>query len=216
MKIENNFFNIVALGSFNPDILKPEFLIKDCKAIISSNSEYKFIPNMVSEIKSEKYRFLMDLSRFQITEENIDDFSNNTILVIMCNYLKKLKYTPITKLGFNFNINLVTDKKSEFLERINNNKEIIKFFGVKKIFIQINKEIEKNKEERFISIQMSMQLTNNNNNLNIHVKDESDKFKINYNYELEKNDFLKICNKKSGINNIKNNYLETIKYFIGE
>ena len=214
MKIENNFFNIVALGSFNPDILKPEFLIKDCKAIISSNPEYKFIPNMVSEIKSEKYRFLMDLSRFQITEENIDDFSNNTILIIMCNYLKKLKYTPITKLGFNFNINLVTDKKSKFLERINNNKEIIKFFGVKKVSFQINKEIEKNKEERLISIQMSMQLTNNN--LNIHVKNESDKFKINYNYELEKNDFLKICNKKSGINNIKNNYLETIKYFIGE
>ena len=214
MKIENNFISIVMIGSFNPAILVPDFLKKHCKVKFNSEPKFQSVPNMVSDIQVDNLKFLMDISRFQINEKKVINFKNSEILRIACLYLKVLKYTPITKIGFNFNIKIQINNKKSILKRILNDSEFVKYFDSKTLHYQLNKIVEKKLGSKFDSLKVSVPLENNNN-INIHIRDINSEFIINYNYELNKDNFLEVC-KENSVDVIEKEFLKTIKYFMGD
>jgi len=215
MKIENNFISIVAIGSFNPEILKPKFLTEVCDVEFNSDTKFQLIPNMVSDIQCGNYKFLMDVTRFQITEENIKDFKDTKILSIMYKYLKTLKYTPLFKLGYNLNINITNGNVLRKINKKINIREWVNFFKTNGISYAITRVIENSELEKIVSLKIKIP-KKDKNSINIHFKDIGDKFMVNYNYELGKEDFFKFYKEKESIKVIEEDFKKTLIFMFGE
>ena len=215
MKVEINYLSIVAIGSFNPDILTPEFLEKYCDVKFEGAPKYKSMPNMVSDIDSGNIKYLMQINRFQITENGLADFNNNQIITIMCKYLEILNYTPIIKIGFNFNLNLFSDKKQEIIKKIYQEKELVKFLDVEKINYNLAKEFLKPEHERFLSLKINIPLGETCGE-NLYIEDDNTKFIANYNYEFTNEYFKEKFNKNEIIGKYKNRFYEILSYLSGD
>lgn len=215
MIIENNLISIVAIGSFNPEILKPKFLTEVCDLKFSEDVKFQSIPNMVSDIKCGNYKFLMDVTRFQISEENIKDFKDTKIFLIMYKYLKTLKYTPLVKLGYNFNVNITNGNALKKINKKINIKEWIEFFKTSGISYTITRVIENSESEIITSFKIKIP-KKDNNAINIYFKNMRDKFMANYNYEIGKEDFFKLCKEKESIITIEEDFKKTLIFIFGE
>lgn len=110
MEMQNEYINLVVLGSFNPAILTHDFLIQECGLDIAGEPSAQ-IPNMpvVATVEYDSLSFFADLGRLQITEKNCSDPKSSRIPSYLKTYLEKLPHTPLTKCGANFSYSLSVD-----------------------------------------------------------------------------------------------------------
>lgn len=97
-----NFANLTIVGHFNPAILRPDFLLKDCN--IDLGEPVATTPPqllVVSELTYTNVRWFMDFDRMIVENTNlekIEDFSAPQLAML---YLGILRYTPVTFAGIN-------------------------------------------------------------------------------------------------------------------
>lgn len=144
MEIKNNFMSIVTLGNFNPAILDKDFLEENNIIKFDEDPKITLTP-IVCTIDYKNLKIIVDLERFQVVENKIQDFESNFILDFVYNYLDVLKYTPINIMGLNFNfiINVGDLNKiynSEICKKINES------FKAKSCIFGVTKLIEDGKE----------------------------------------------------------------------
>jgi len=213
MKINNNYISVVALGSFNPAILTPDFL-KDKINFKLEKEKYNHLPNIVSNIQSGNYSFLMELNRFQIKESNLQDFKQNKIIDLICEYFKVLEYTPLAKVGLNFNLSFCPEDELKFINKIYKRKSFLDILKVNEVEFELRELLNKNNENKFVEIKIGVPITNIST-VNIHIKKEVNYFLINYNYDirLDKQNIFIIREK---FNNIYKQFLKTINYLSGD
>lgn len=175
------------MGNFNPAILNKDFLEK--YGIIEFVEEPVIKPTpFFTNIVYRNLKFINDLERFQITEEKINNFKNNSVIKLSNEYLKILNHTPLKAMGINFNVNLKLDSLDKFTGRIKT-KEIFNFFKIKKIILKneiiYEEGIEKNNSANLIiPLKKDKIIQINIQNINEGL------FQLNYNFEireLEKN-----------------------------
>jgi hypothetical protein len=121
LKYENDYINLVVLGSFNPAILRHEFLVGECGFDLPIQPESK-IPVMpmpvVSSIDYGSLTFFADLGRLEIKQKNCQDPDSSRLPEYLETYLTKLPHTPITKCGANFSYTVtVAQSKLEQIEQ---------------------------------------------------------------------------------------------------
>lgn len=132
MKIAYNFVSLVALGNFNPAIVTPDFLNKDCELNLGEPTDQTppLIP-VHRGFQFQNLRFTADMERLEILEIGINNISNAKILGIFYAYYKKLQYTPLSAVGVNINCDL--PKTDILLEKISNPRTYLDFLDVKEI-----------------------------------------------------------------------------------
>jgi len=108
-----NFANLTIVGHFNPAILRPEFLLRDCNIDLGQPVETS-PPELlvVSDLKYTNVRWFMDFDRMIVENTNllkIEDFNAPELALL---YLRILKYTPVRFAGININLEIqVSDIK---------------------------------------------------------------------------------------------------------
>ncbi len=118
LKYENNYINLVVLGSFNPAILTHDFLVRECGLDLPSPPQRKVPPTpipLMASLVYDKLLFFADLTRLEIKEQDSADPKSSKIPGFLEVYLNKLPYTPITKCGANFSY-IVTATKARLDE----------------------------------------------------------------------------------------------------
>jgi hypothetical protein len=132
MKIAYNFVSLVALGNFNPAIVTPDFLNKDCELNLGEPTDQTppLIP-VHRGFQFQNLRFTVDMERLEMLEIGINNISNAKILGIFYAYYKKLPYTPLSAVGVNINCDL--PKTDILLEKISNPRTYLDFLDVKEI-----------------------------------------------------------------------------------
>lgn len=109
--MENEYINVVVLGSFNPAILTHDFLIQECGLDIAGepSAQIPSMPVVATLEYDSSLSFFADLGRLQITEKNCSDPKSSRIASYLKTYLEKLPHTPLTKCGANFSYSLSVD-----------------------------------------------------------------------------------------------------------
>ena len=186
MKMSYNFLSLVALGSFNPAILTPDFLNNVCELELGelTGQTPKEIP-VHKRLDFNRLHFIVDINRFQIKEDGIEDkeFRESKQLEYFDAYYKKLPYTPLTAIGMNINVNLEIEKiKAEtFFEKITAPKIYLDFFKVSEVEVQ--EQSLQTKTEKFwkgsdYCIKKKNELTRR-----INIKRQKNSVVLNYNTE---------------------------------
>lgn len=132
MKLAYNFVSLLALGNFNPAIVTPDFLNKDCELNLGQPTDQTppFIP-VHKSLQFKNLRLTVDMERLEILEIGINNISNIKILEIFDAYYKKLSYTPLSAVGVNINCDL--PKTDILLEKLSNPRTYLDFLDVKEI-----------------------------------------------------------------------------------
>jgi len=134
MKLSHNFVSLVALGNFNPAIVTPDFLNKDCELNLGEPTDQTppFIP-VHKSLQFQNLRFTVDMEKLEILEIGINNISDARILAIFDAYHKKLPYTPLSAVGVNINCDF--PKTDILLEKISNPRTYLDFLDVKEIYV---------------------------------------------------------------------------------
>lgn len=209
LEIKNNFISIVTLGHFNPAILNKDFLEENNILKFEEDPKITLTP-IVCTVDYKNLKIIVDLERFQVVENNIQDFESNLILNFVYNYLDVLKYTPINIMGINFNfiINVGDLNKiynSEICKKING------LFKAKSCIFSVTKLIE-NDVETIKRINFSFDLLDSKS-LNILIENiEKNSSVVNFNFEINnitkdsrfylKDNFKEILNYHNNFKNI--------------
>lgn len=185
MKIDYNFITLVALGSFNPAIVSPNFLNKVCKLNLGKPVDQSppDIP-VIRHLKFQNLKFTLEMNRLQIMETGIENIAETRVLSIFNVYYEKLPYTPLKAVGVNINCDLLTENeiKTETLtKKVSNPTTYLDFFGTNKINV-IENSLQTKTDKTWRS--------SNYNIENIHgltryinVTQKKDFLNLNYNYE---------------------------------
>lgn len=132
MKLAYNFVSLVALGNFNPAIVTPDFLNKDCELNLGEPTDQS--PPIVpvhKRLQFQNLRFIVDMDRLEILETGIKNIYEAKTLQIFYVYYEKLPYTPLSAVGVNINCDL--PKTDILLEKISNPRTYLDFLDVKEI-----------------------------------------------------------------------------------
>lgn len=216
MIINNNFISIVFLGHFNPAILSKEFL-KDNKIFITEERIIKENSNPIfKSIEFEKVKIIVDLDRFQVVEENVNDFSKNRVIDLAFNYIKTLKFTPIRIAGINFNFNVKIGEIKKFIDIIEK-EQLFGLLNATSFVIDTKKEVDTEKE-KFLSGRLIVNIAKDKVvQIALNRTDSRDIYKVNYNYEVR--DLDKVSENrlfvKNNFRNIFNQYKEIIEKMFG-
>lgn len=210
MEIKNNFLSAIALGSFNPAILTPNFLSEQKIFTFETSPKGKTSP-VVSEMKFDDISLFVELERFQVRHEDVDHFEKSPIISIMANYLNILKYTPVFVEGINFNINLInyadsTTAANIFEKPING---IINYVDKSdEYFIDVKTTVAMGKEEtQGINCKYYV---DDGISVSINLRKSDAEIVLNFNYEVQN-----INSDRSRLNIIPDNYQNIYEKFIG-
>ena len=111
MKIVYNFVSLVALGNFNPAIITPDFLNKDCELQLGEPTDQSppLIP-VHKRLKFQNLTFTVDMQRLEILETGTENIYKAKNTDIFDAYYERLPYTPLSAVGVNINCDLpITD-----------------------------------------------------------------------------------------------------------
>lgn len=177
MKLTNNFISIIALGNFNPSILTPEFLKKNCGFESGLSPQGQTTP-VVSAIDFGATSFLMELEKFQIMEKNPRAIDFTKIISVMASYLDVLSFTPVHVMGLNINVDIVADDKSVY-DKLNDPKFILEVSQTNSI-IYLNK-MRLAKDE---NLPLRWEFEKEGEHVvKVNVDAKIDSFRLNYNAE---------------------------------
>ena len=223
MEIKNIFNNIVCIGKFNPSILNLKFLKDNNIYNLEKELAKPTITPVMVNLKYDNFDFFIELERFQITERNIREDFKIDVIKIIYNYLKVLKFTPISVVGINFESDIMIDnsdmlinnlKNDEVIRKILNTEEFIYSPRIKKNkkkyeYLSWNIETLQSENEKLIK-RINIRKQNNNkyrfsfNNELKNIKDYNDLSFFIENFEKIKNENSKIINNLFGDLNDRN------------
>lgn len=182
MKFEINYKSIIAIGGFNPTILTPDFLSEYCsfKSDHTPSGQTTFV---ATEVIYGNIKFQMELNRFQILLENIQDFKEKYPIEIMLAYLNVLKYTPLSLIGINFNYSLSDINKDATIELLKDPYKTGECFNIIPTSISLTLK-RPNGGGLTLSETKFMHFLDNNIKNNIRIIFDQNMLKINNNYEV--------------------------------
>ena len=128
MEVNNNSVSIVSVGCFNPAILTPKFFKEYCDISVDLESMESVTTPIASSIKYKNIEISVELIKYRIVERNVRNTTKIKILKYFLNYFRVLKYTPIYKIGINFN-STIFKAEQNILDLLNNGKGLREFFG---------------------------------------------------------------------------------------
>jgi hypothetical protein len=122
-RISKNFLNVVALGSFNPQILNVDFLTHN-RIVDPSEPGFEILnqPKKCKDFLSTPpfarldfgtVEFIIQQERYQIKESPITQWVDNKIVRITKAYFGVLPHTPIRVVGINMNLKIQFDNNDE-------------------------------------------------------------------------------------------------------
>ncbi len=103
----NNSISIVALGNFNPAILTPKFFKEYCDFSCDLKDIKSRTTPVASSLVYKNIELSVELGRYQIVERNIRNETKANLLKYFLSYFKILRYTPMFKVGVNFNSKII-------------------------------------------------------------------------------------------------------------
>ena len=180
MKLAYNYINIVALGSFNPAIVTPDFLNKDCELNLGEPTDQSppFIP-VHRRLKFKNLIFNVDMQTLEISEAGVEDIHKAKITDFFSVYYERLPYTPLSAVGVNINCDLTITKI--LIDKLSNPHTYLKFLDAKEI-----ETTERSQQTVTDKIWMgSNYRVNNVHGLTrlINTNKKKDAINLNYNYE---------------------------------
>jgi hypothetical protein len=132
MKIAFNYVNIVALGNFNPAIVTPDFLNKDCELKLGEPTDQS--PSIIPVHRHIKFKnriFDVDMDALKISETGIEDINKATITDFFSVFYERLPYTPLRAVGVNINCNLTITEI--LIDKLSKPQTYLKFLNAKEI-----------------------------------------------------------------------------------
>jgi len=216
MDIKNDFLSVVCLGNFNPAILDSKFLVdnnifKEGSRPISQDKTPIF-----TKIGYKDFEFMLELNRFQIVERNLLDFLNNRCLKIMEDYLKLLKYTPISIYGINLNSYVFPNDINKVIQNIDDKYLIYKILNIEEFTLE---KVVKNHCDKtdFLRCNIIFENIKKDSLIRINIKKNGGNFIINYNFELKRiNSIEELKIISESFSEINSNYINIIKKLFGD
>jgi len=187
MKIAYNYASLVALGNFNPAIVTPDFLNKQCGLNLGEPTDQSppFIP-VHKRLKFQNLVFTVDMQKLEILETGTEDIYKEEITNIFNIYYERLPYTPLNAVGVNINCDLPI---SEILiEKTSEPQTYLDFFDANEIE-NTERSLQTMTEKIWISSNFRIENIHGLTRL-INVNKKKDTISLNYNYEasdLDKN-----------------------------
>jgi len=191
MELFNNFVSTVVLGRFNPSILTPEFLKKECGEDIEK-VDYLVpvdVPVTREFIDTEKQiLFFADLERFQVKELKLEDFSKIKGPKIIHQYLECLRYTPIFVCGINFNYDfkINADNKDKLKNFLINEKNLFEVFETDEFRMDTKRKFGKDELTSTYSWEVSFSVNKIlKASLRLSLKQDDNEYELNQNLEVD-------------------------------
>ncbi|MEA3447995.1 MAG: hypothetical protein U9Q98_06035 [Bacteroidota bacterium] len=219
MKIDYNFITLVALGSFNPAIVSPDFLNTVCE--LNLGKPYDQSPPdipVIRHLQFQNLKFTVEMNRLQIMETGIEDIAKTRGLSIFNVYYEKLPYTPLKAVGVNINCDLIAEMetKTEALKKkVSNPNTYLDFFKTNKINV-IESSLQTKADKTWMSSNYNIEnvqgLTRS-----INVTQKKDSLTLNYNYEAGEVDKhrLNLSLLLDGYEQFCHEFLNFVKYLEG-
>ncbi|MBU4289192.1 MAG: hypothetical protein KKI12_13590, partial [Proteobacteria bacterium] len=185
MKIEYNFITLVALGSFNPAIVSPDFLNTVCELNLGKPVDQSppDIP-VIRHLQFQNLKFTVEMNRLQIMETGIEDITKAMVLSIFNVYYAKLPYTPLKAVGVNINCDLLAEmetKTDALTKKVSNPTTYLDFFDTNKINV-IESSLQTKADKTWMSSNYNIENVHGLTR-SINVTQKKDFLNINYNYE---------------------------------
>jgi len=185
MRIAYNFVSLVALGNFNPAIVTPDFLNKDCELNLGEPTDQSppSIP-VHRRLQFDNLRFTVDMDRVEIMETGIKNISETRIVGYFDSYYKKLPYTPLRAAGVNINCDLIAETGTTtevLLEKISSPQTYLDFFDAKEIDLTEG-SLQTKTDKIWTSSNYRIGNVRGLTRL-INISKRKDSFNLNYNYE---------------------------------
>jgi len=185
MKIAYNFVSLVTLGNFNPAIVTPDFLNKDCELNLGEPTDQSppFVP-VHKHLQFQNLRFTVDMDRLEILETGIENIYEAKTLQIFYVYYKKLPYTPLRAVGVNINCDLLPETGTTtdvLLGKVSSPQTYLDFLGIKEINVT-ETSLQTKTEKAWTSSNYRIQNVHGLTRL-INISKKKDSFNLNYNYE---------------------------------
>ncbi|MEA1899978.1 MAG: hypothetical protein U9N47_04305 [Thermodesulfobacteriota bacterium] len=185
MKVDYNFITLVALGSFNPAIVSPDFLNTVCELNLGKPDDQSppDIP-VIRHLEFQNLEFTVEMNRLQIMEKGIENITETRVLSIFNVYHEKLPYTPLKAVGVNINCDLFAEMGTEtdaLAKKISDANTYLEFFGSNKINVtesSLQTKTDKTWMSSNYHIENVRGLTRS-----INVTQKKDFLNLNYNYE---------------------------------
>lgn len=211
MKIDYNFITLVALGSFNPAIVSPDFLNKVCELNLGEpvGQSPPDIP-VIKHLQFQNLKFTVEMNRLQIMETGIENINEARVLSIFNVYYAKLPYTPLKAVGVNINCDLLADMetKTEALKKkVSNPSSYLDFFNTNKINV-IESSLQTKADKTWMSSNYNIENVHGLTR-SINVTQKKDFLNINYNYEA-----MVVDNHKSNLSLLLDGYEEFCHEFL--
>ncbi len=142
MEIKYNYITLVALGNFNPAIVTPDFIKKDCGFGFGELTEQSpsFIP-VVTRLQFEEILISVDLGRMELKETKVRDDLKTEVVKVFRSFYQVLPYTPLMAVGLNINCRLLFEddrERGSIEKKIIIPESYMHFFGVNQVNVNEN------------------------------------------------------------------------------
>jgi len=185
MKVDYNFITLVALGSFNPAIVSPDFLNTVCELNLGKPDDQS--PPDISVIRHLQFqnlKFTVEMNRLQIMETGIENITETKLLSIFNVYYEKLPYTPLKAVGLNINCDLLAEmetKTDALTKKVSNPTTYLDFFDTNKINV-IESSLQTKTDKTWMSSNYNVENVHGLTR-SINITQKKDFVNLNYNYE---------------------------------
>ena len=185
MKVDYNFITLVALGSFNPAIVSPNFLNTVCELNLGEPIDQSLpeIP-VIRHLQFQNLKFIVEMNRLQIMETGIENITKTRVLSIFNVYYEKLPYTPLKAVGVNINCDLLAEMETKIetlTKKVSNPSTYLDFFDTNKINV-IESSLQTKTDKTWMSSNYNIENVHGLTR-SINVTQKKDFLNLNYNYE---------------------------------
>ena len=185
MKIDYNFITLVALGSFNPAIVSPNFLNTVCELNLGEPVDQSppDIP-VIRHLQFQNLKVTVEMNRLQIMETVIENITKTRVLSIFNIYYEKLPYTPLKAVGVNINCDLLAEmetKTETLTKKVSNPTTYLDFFDTNEINV-IENSLQTKTDKTWMSSNYNIENIHDLTR-SINVTQKKDFLNLNYNYE---------------------------------